>query len=216
MTRKNKWLVGGLAVAVLGIATVGAIARHGGDGWRHHGGGHHGWGHHRGRKGMMKHPIRMVCGRKGAERVDHMLVRIKHKVDLTEAQTPTYDEFARSVRAAAIKARESCPQKPAWRHRDRAAEANTDDKSDAKPRLRPSPIERLNNMEKMLTAGLEAIRTIRPSAEKLYASLSEEQQLKLRKTRGKRWWRRGHHRGHRGSGHGDKKPENRDDKSTTP
>ena len=194
MTRRNKWLVGGLAVAALSAAAFGAVARNGGEGWRHHGGGwHHGW--HRGRG--MKRPMRMVCGRKAPQRIDHMLVRIKHKAEITEAQTPAFEEFADTVRAAAAKARQSCPPKPAWKTRDRNAEG--DDEANNKPRLRRSPIERLENMENMLVAGLEAIRTIRPSAEKLYASLSEEQQLKLRKMRGKRgWWKRNRWRRHRG------------------
>ncbi|MCH9765257.1 MAG: Spy/CpxP family protein refolding chaperone [Alphaproteobacteria bacterium] len=195
MTRKSKWLVGGLAVAALGAAAVGAVARHDGHGWRHHG-GHHSWGHHRRGKGMMKRPMRMVCGRRAAERIDHMLVRIKHKADITDAQTPLYEEFADTVRAAATKARESCPPKPAWKTQDQ--KADDDDSREAKPRLRRSPIERLENMEKMLVAGLEAIRTVRPSAEKLYASLSEEQQTKLRKMRGKRgWWKYRKWRRHR-------------------
>lgn len=187
MTVNRKWLIGGITVAVLGAAAAGAVARHGGHGWGHHGGGwHHGWHRKRG-------PMRMLCGRKGPERVDHMLVRIKHKADITDAQMPAYNEFADTVRTAVTTARKSCPAKPAWKRRDRDADR---DEAESKPRLRRSPIERLDNMEKMLSAGLEAVRTIRPSAEKLYASLSEEQQNNLRKMRRKhRWWKRRHHRG---------------------
>lgn len=193
MTLNRKWLVGGIALAVIGAAAAGAVARHGGHGWGHHGGGwKHGW---HGRKG----PMRMVCGRRSAERIDHMLVRIKHKADITDAQQPAFDEFADTVRTAAAKARESCPPKPDWKKR-RAERAEGGEQADATPRLKPSPIERLANMEKMLAAGLEAIRTVRPSAEKLYATLSEEQQNKLRKMRrGRGWgkhrrWRRDHQR----------------------
>lgn len=191
MTRKRKLIISGVAVAALSAAAVGvATARHGGHGWGHHGGGWHGRHHARG----MKRPMRMICGRKAPERVDHMLVRIKHKADITDEQTPAFEEFSDTVRKAAAKARESCPPKPAWKTRD----ANKDDGDNAenKPRLKRSPIERLANMEKMLAASLEAIRTIRPSAEKLYASLSEEQQTKLRKMRGKRGWGK-RHRWHR-------------------
>ena len=195
MSTKRNWIIGGLTVAALSAAAVGAAtARQGGHGW-----GHHGGGKHFGR--AMKRPMRMVCGRRAEERIDHMLVRLKHKVDITEAQTPTYEEFAGTVRSAVVKARESCPPKPAWKMRKKAAEDTADgtppstegqDQAEKKPRLKPSPIERLANMEKMMAAGLEAIRTIRPSAEKLYASLSEEQQTILRKKRGKRGW--GKHR----------------------
>lgn len=221
MSTKRNWIIGGLAVAALSAAAVGAAtARHGGHGWGHHGGGWHGKHFRR----AMKRPMRMVCGRRAPERVDHMLVRIKHKADITEAQTPVFNEFADTVRTAVAKARESCPPKPDWKKRkaerkaDRAEGQETgqeagqtteQDTAEKKPRLRRSPIERLENVEKMLAAGLEAVRTIRPSAEKLYASLSEEQQTKLRKKRGKRgWgkhrkWRKHHGRdgdGRRGSG----------------
>ncbi len=209
MSTKRNWIIGGLAVAALSAAAVGATARHGGHGWGHHGGGWHGGKHH-GRS--MKRPMRMVCGRRAPERIDHVLVRIKHKADITDAQTPAYEEFADTVRTAVDKVRESCPPKPAWKTRKRDAEgADNKDQAENKPRLRRSPIERLDNMEKMLTAGLEAIRTIRPSAEKLYASLTEEQQTKLRKMRGKRGWgkrhrwyrhRGGDNEGRRGKGRG--------------
>jgi len=197
MSTKRNWIIGGLAITALSAAAIGATAGHRGHGWGHHGGDWH--GKHHGR--AMKRPMRMVCGRRAPERIDHMLVRIKHKADITDAQTPAYEEFSDTVRTALDKVRESCPPKPAWKTRNRDAEgADGQDKAEQKPRLRRSPIERLDNMEKMMVAGLEAIRTIRPSAEKLYASLSEEQQTKLRKMRGKRGWGkrhrgRGHHRG---------------------
>lgn len=197
----KKWLVGGLAVGVLSVAAVGAVARHGGGhGWGHHGGGYH-HGMHRGWRGG-KGLRRMVCGRRAPERIDHMLVRIKHKADITEAQQPAFQEFAETVRSAAAKARQACPPKRDWKKRDRSDSASDDgDRTDKQPRLRRSPIERLEIMENLLAASLEAVRTIRPSAEKLYASLSEEQQNQLRKMRGKkRWWKRHHKRGgyHRG------------------
>ncbi len=197
MSVKRNWIIGGLTVALVSAAAVGAMARQGGHGWGHHGGG---WGGGRHHSRGMKRPMRMVCGRRATERVDHMLVRIKHKADITDVQTPAFEDFADTVRTAVDKARQSCPPKPAWKTRDRNAE--NQDQAEKKPRLRRSPIERLENMEKMLAAGLEAIRTIRPSAEKLYASLTEEQQTKLRKMRGKRGWGK-HRRGrkHQGRDH---------------
>jgi len=218
MSVKRNWIIGGLAVAALSAAAVGAATArhggHGGHGWGHHGGG---WGGGRHARGM-KRPMRMVCGRKSAERIDHMLVRVKHKADITDAQMPAYNEFADTVRAATSKVRESCPPKPAWKKRDRKAEdADGKDQAEKKPRLRRSPIERLDNMEKMLAAGLEAVRTIRPSAEKLYTSLSAEQQTKLRKMRGKRGWGkhkrwRKHHRrgGHHDGGRYEKRGSDTD------
>lgn len=206
MALSKKWLVGGIALAAIGAAAVSATARHGGHGWGHHGGWKHGWHHGR----AMRKPMRMVCGRKAPERIDHMLVRLKHKADITEAQMPAYQEFATTVRDAAAKAREACPPKPDWKKRK--SDGAEGDRAERKPRLRRSPIERLENMEKMLAAGLEAIKTIRPSAEKLYASLSEEQQMKLRKKRGKRGW--GKHRGWR-KHHDRRGSGSADDKATT-
>ena len=217
MTRKRNLIVGGLAVAALGAASLVAVAGHRG----HHGwGGHQGWGGpgHHGRMGhwrkggFMGRGIRFVCRRNADERIDYMLVHIKHKTDLTDAQMPAFEEFSSTVRTAAAKMRESCPPKPAWRQRDAqqgtepgtAGEAGKTDEPKAK-RQRPSPIERLQRAETMMTAALEAIRTIRPSAAKLYATLSDEQKAKFTEPRRKRGWgkhqRSGKHWRHRrGSG----------------
>lgn len=223
MKRNSKILIGGLALAAVGAASFSAVAGHRG----HHGWGHgergHGWGHHgkmgkygrHGRRGgMMGAGMRVVCRRNGAEKIDHMLVRIKHKVVVTEAQTPAYEEFANTVRGAAAKVKESCPPKPERRKRRGQAEDGATDQA-ATPPKRPSPIERLAHAETFMAAALEGIRTVRPAAEAFYATLSDEQKAKLTKRRHhKRWGKRGgrghgkhwRHRGSR-SDDGDKKPE---------
>lgn len=182
MSINRKWLIGGLALAMVGAAGAGAIARGGHHGWGGHHGGKHGW---HSKRGM--NPTRLICSRKSAERIDYMLVGLKHKVDITDEQMPAYEDFANTVRSAANTARESCPPKPDWKKRKRDAQAEGEQGED-KPRLKPSPIERLANMEKMLSATLTAIQTVKPKAEALYASLSEEQQTKLRKVHHKHRW----------------------------
>lgn len=208
MTRTKKLVIGGLAIAALGAASVAAVAghrgHHGWGGYGHHGGmGKHG---RMGKMGMhggfMGHGLRFVCRRNSAEKIDHMLVHLKHRAELTDAQMPTFEEFSDTVRSAAAKMKESCPPKPEWR-KSKADGEEQDGDAAAKPQ-RPSPIERLARMETMMVAALEAIRTVRPSAEKLYATLSDEQKAKFTERRGKRGW--GKHRGgkkhwrqHRGS-----------------
>jgi LTXXQ motif family protein len=207
MKSKSKMLIGGLALAALGAASFAAVAGHRG----HHGWGDgergHGWGHHRkggkwggrhGRRGsFMGKGLRVICRRNGEEKVDHMLVRIKHKVDVTDAQMPAYEEFASTVRTAAAKVKEACPPKPAWRERGSRSDDSATNEA-ATPPKRPSPIERLARAETMMVAALEGIRTVRPVAEKFYATLSDEQKAKFTERRHHKRW------GKRGRGHGKK------------
>jgi hypothetical protein len=53
-----------------------------------------------------------------------------------------------------------------------------------------SSMERLNFMEKRMEAMLQAIKTVRPAFEALYASLSDEQKARLDAAGPRRWgWR---------------------------
>jgi hypothetical protein len=58
------------------------------------------------------------------------------------------------------------------------------DKDAPKPVL--SPIERLSRTQTQLEASLEAVKTVRPAAEKFYVALSDEQKAKFNEHRG---WR---------------------------
>jgi hypothetical protein len=180
MTRHAKLLLGGVALAAVGLGAAGAIARHG-----HHGPG---WGHHGG-MGMGGPMMGRLCkgDRTAAEMADHMLVRIEHGVKPTDAQKAGFEELKTALRTAAEKVQASCPPKPA-------------PAADGTPPPRPSPVERLARAETMTAATLEAIKTVRPAAEKFYASLSDEQKKVLEERRGgkHRWWKR--HRGGDGDG----------------
>lgn len=177
MTRNTKLLIGGIALAAIGLGAAGAIARHG---------DHGGWGRHGGHHGGMD---RMLCGdSRAAEMADHMLVRLEHRAKLTDAQKPAFEELKTAARSAAQKVQAACPAKPA------AA-------ADGTRPPRPSPIERLANAEAMTAAKLEAIKAVRPAAEKLYAQLSDEQKTAINARperkwgRGKWWNRDGRHGG---------------------
>jgi hypothetical protein len=194
MTRHAKLLLGGTAVALIGLGAAGAVARQGHGGW---GGGHHGgfMGHGFGGPGMM----RMCRGENRAEEMaDHMIVRIEHRAKLTEAQKPAFDELKGALRSAAAKVQAACPAKP-------------QPAQDGSRPPRPSPIERLANAEAMTAATLDAIKTVRPAAEKLYAALSDEQKASLTPDRRRGWWR---HRGgddERGRDRGPNRGPGRDD-----
>lgn len=184
MTRKGKFILAGVAAATVGLVAAGAMADRG-----HYWEGHK-WGgkerhmRHHGGMGLMGLPFGgpnfRVCRGNMAERTDHMLVRIEHRVKPTEEQKAAFDEFKTAARSAAEKLREACPQRP---------ERTEDGK-----RERPSPIERLAQTETSLATSLEALKTFRPAAEKFYASLSDEQKQKLerrgRGDRGKGHWKR--------------------------
>ena len=152
MKRTGKLLLGGLAITAL-VGGVAAASAHRG-GWGH--GGH--MGGHGGHMGMMG----AVCGGNAAEMADHMLIGLEYKVKPTDAQKPAFEELKAAAKAAASKAASGCPAKPAV-----AADGT-------KPAPK-TPTERLAMMEAGLAAQLDAVRTVRPAADKFYATLSDEQ-----------------------------------------
>ena len=137
-----------------------------------------------------------LCRGNAAEKADLMMVRLQYKINPTEAQTPAFDELKTAVKSAAEKVAATCPQKP-----DRTA-AGGDDKSE-KPGRKPIT-ERLADTEARLTAMLEGVKTIRPAAEKLYASLDDAQKAAVSDMgRGKGGkWGRHHKRWDRDGGRG--------------
>lgn len=175
MTRNGK-IAAGIAATVLVIGAVGAIAgRHGhwghGGGWRHYGGAF-GFGA----------PMGAFCRGDGAEMADHLLVRLNHRLKPTDAQKPALEEFSTAIKAAAAKMQAACPPAP---------EKSADGKPAAK-----APTERLAEAEVALAAALEAVRTVRPAADKFYATLTDEQKAVVAKMGPGR--RHGHHWGRRG------------------
>ena len=182
MTRKGTFILAGVAVAALGLAAAGAIAHRGGD-W-----GHHGWRHHGGPAGLMGFggdfagPMGRFCRGDATEMADHMIVRIEHKVKPTDAQKGPFEELKSAARAAAEKMRAGCPK-----------ESQADAAKDG-AKTPPTPIERLDRAQARLEAALDALKTVRPAAEKFYAALSDEQKAKLTERRGRGHWNRGDRR----------------------
>lgn len=197
MTRSRKFLLGGIALAavIAGVATAAAHRNYG-----HHGG----FGPHGGRFGGDGFGLSLLaqggglCNGRGAEMADHMVVAMEHRLKTTDAQKPALDELKSAIKAGVAKVEASCPPKP-----ERAADG-------ARP-PRPTPPERLARLEAGLVARLEAVRTVRPAAEKLYASLSEEQKAKVAEMGpGRRGWhggRSGWHHGGWGRGEDAGRPD---------
>jgi LTXXQ motif family protein len=181
MTRNRKFILVGIAAAVVGLATAGAFAHRA----KHHWGNkHHGYSRIGGLMGLAGYRgprFRKICRGDGAEMTDHMMVRIEHKVKLTEAQRPAFDELKTAARTAAEKLQSACPKAPTV--------------TDQKGRAVVSPIERLTHAETSLMATLDALKIVRPAAEKFYAVLDDKQKAKLNKRRSRRWarhWKRRH------------------------
>ncbi len=154
MTRNKKILFGGIALAAVAAGGIAASAARGGFG--HHGGRMGGMG------GMGGGMMGAVCKGNAAEMADHMLIRLEYKVKPTDAQKPAFEELKAAAKAAAAKAKAGCPAAPV-----QAADGT-------RPAPKP-PTERLAAMEAALAAQLDAVRTVRPAADKFYASLSDEQ-----------------------------------------
>ncbi|WP_439541867.1 Spy/CpxP family protein refolding chaperone [Hyphomicrobium sp.] len=201
MTRKGKYVLAGVAAACVGLVAAGAMAQRGH--WDGHKGRHGGGGYGAGIMGLgFGGPSGKICRGKSAEVTDIMLVRLEHRVDITDAQKAAFEEFKTATRTAAEKLREGCPKKP-------DTTANEDDKA-AAPKV--TPLDRLAQTQVGLEASLEALKTYRPAAEKFYAALSDEQKAKLtdRRGGGKRHWKRD------GAPHdrGDRDGPDRDDSPT--
>ena len=94
------------------------------------------------------------CG--DGSRVDRMLERLEERVKPTDAQKAAFADLKTAVKSAAEKVKSTCP-----------IEA---------PR---NVTERLGMAEKRLEAALDAVRTVRPAADRLYAALSDEQKAEV-------------------------------------
>jgi histone H3/H4 len=175
MTRNGMFILAGVTALGLGLAAAGAVA-HRGD-W-----GHHGWGgrHYGGSMGFMNFggfggPMGRLCRGDTGEMADHMLVRIDHKVKPTEVQKGAFEELKAAAKSAAEKIKAGCPKDLA------------DDTAKGGERPLLSPVERLARAQTQLEASLDAVKTVRPAAEKFYASLTDEQKTKLTERSGRSW-----------------------------
>jgi hypothetical protein len=185
MTRKGKFILAGVTAATFGLAAAGAIAARGD--W--HGGKHgHRGGAMMGMGGFglgIGSPLHRLCRGDTGEMADHMLVRIEHKVKPTDAQKGAFEDFKTATRSAAEKIEAACPTKT----------ADATKPEDGTPRPRMTPVERLAQTQAGLEASLEAVKIMRPAAEKFYASLDDAQKAKFDRPR----WR--------GDKRGDRKPD---------
>lgn len=194
MTRNRTFILVGVgAAAAVGLAAAGAIAARGD--WHNFGGrGGHRGGPMMGMAGGfglgIGSPLRRLCRGDAGEMADHVLVRIEHKVKPTDAQKPAFEDLKTAMRSAAEKIEASCPPK-------------TDQSKAAEGEKRLTPVERLAQTQAGLEASLEAVKTVRPAAEKFYASLSDEQKVKFNPPR---WREKG----------GEKKPAEEPADTTAP
>lgn len=170
MTRKGKFILAGVTAATFGLAAAGAIAARGD--WQHFGRHGHRAGAMMGMGGFglgIGSPLQRLCRGDAGEMADHMLVRIEHKIKPTDAQKGAFEDFKTATRAAAQKIEAACPTKT----------ADAAKPEDGTPRSRLTPVERLAQTEAGLEASLDAVKTMRPAAEKFYASLSDDQKAKF-------------------------------------
>ncbi len=166
MTRTKTFVIGGLAVTTIAVGGLAASARHGD------------WGHGHGHGDKMGGMMGAVCKGNAAEMADLMLVRLEYKIKPTDAQKPAFDDLKTAARSAAAKAKAGCPAEP----------VRGVDGSRPAPK---APTERLAMMEAKLAAELDAVRTVRPAADKLFATLSDDQKKALLAQNGGGW--RGQH-----------------------
>ncbi len=187
MTRKAKIAIGAAVILAAGAA---AAVAHRGEGWRHH--KHHGMGHAFGFAGPMGH----FCRGNPAEKADHTIVRIEHRVKPTDAQKVAFEELKTALRSAAVKVGEVC------KTRTSGQQAGAD--TEPKPITVDVPA-RLADMETRLAGMLDAVKTVRPPAEAFYALLDDAQKKAVSELHPRGWGdkkrRDGHHKRDRdGSG----------------
>ena len=109
-----------------------------------------GWRVHGMHRAGLSFGIGISCG--DGPRADRMLERLEQRIKPTDGQKASFEEFKVAAKTAAEKVKSGCPIEQA----------------------RNMP-EQFGIAEKRLEAELAAVRTLRPAAEKLYASLSDEQ-----------------------------------------
>jgi LTXXQ motif family protein len=113
-----------------------------------------GWRGHHDMRGHMGFRLDMFCG--DSTLVDRLLSHLEDRVKPTDVQKAVFADFKTAAKAAADKIKSACPIE--------------------RPRNVP---ERFAMAEKRVEATLEAVRTIRPAADKLYAALSDEQKAQM-------------------------------------
>lgn len=110
-----------------------------------------------------------MCGPRAAGFAEWRVERMERVLKLTDEQRAKFDEFRTASNKAAETMRSNCP--------------------DEVPATMPG---RMEAMEKRMDAMLQAIRTVRPSLDAFYATLTDEQkaQLDVRSGRSRLWrWR---------------------------
>jgi LTXXQ motif family protein len=114
-----------------------------------------------GARGGMGFHLGMFCG--DGSRADHVLDRLERRLQPTDAQKAVFADFKAAAKTAGEKVKGACPIE----------------------RTRNLP-ERLAMAEKRAEAALDALRILRPAADKLYAALSDEQKATINGLR-RRW-----------------------------
>ncbi|HHS82898.1 MAG TPA: hypothetical protein ENJ68_05195 [Devosia sp.] len=121
-------------------------------------------------------PIHFVCAPRAAERIEIRLSYMAERIDLTEEQTPAFEAFKTALLDAQNGFASVCAEvKP--------------DRSDRDTGL----IERLNARQALISAQADALKSVLPSFENFFNTLSEEQKHQMRPHRA-----RGPHRPHPG------------------
>jgi hypothetical protein len=145
--RRNKVIMGGVAVVLLAGGLTAAAAQ----------GMGHGWGGHGGRMGGMMGERFCASSEALAPRVAG---RLEAALKPTDAQKADFEALRKAMGDAEGKLKAGCPT---------AAE-----------RADRTPPGRLALAEKRMAAGLDALRTVRPPFDALYAKLDDKQRDSLR------------------------------------
>ncbi len=114
-------------------------------------------------------PVRFVCNDKAAERIETGLTRMAARLDLTDAQTTTFETFKTAALSAQAAFAQSC---------DQFKMANQD-----QPKENLGLIDRLNNRQAMMGAQLSSMGDVMPEFEAFFTSLTDEQKAQMRPNR---------------------------------
>lgn len=107
--------------------------------------------------------LRLVCSENGAEALEIHFVRLSHRLDLTDAQTPLFDALKASALTAQTGFADTCA-------------ANLPDRSAA---ATPDMLERLKAGLAIEEARLSALNEVMPDFEAFYTSLTDDQKSGL-------------------------------------
>lgn len=136
--------------------------------------------------------LTLVCSPNGAEQLEISLVRMAHRLTLTPEQQPLFDDLRTTALTAQTNFADTCAAARPAKAASTPAAPSTAPAAPSAPvaatATRPTLVEALKTRIALDTARIEALNTVLPKLETLYAALTDTQKGAIEtRQRGDRW-----------------------------